>query len=316
MSNCEGPWKRDHPLALRSGLARSIDTPRRALPLLLAVLVLAGCRTTQPAAPAEPALTLPYPGGENLHATLWTQTATEYRVLALQTYATATAALDDALADSSWSADVVQLRAGGFEALPPAVVLDVDETVLDNSAYQARLVRDGAAYSSETWKAWVDEAAATAVPGALDFTRAADSLGVAVIYLTNRRDDEEAATRRNLEALGFPIATDYDAVIARGERPEFAPSDKAPRRAVVAERFRIVQQIGDNLGDFLSGVDTTVEARLALVEPYESWWGERWFVLPNPQYGSWESALFDHDYGLTREEQLRSKIEALDTAGR
>ena len=290
--------------------------PRRALPLLLAVVLLTGCRTTQLGAPAESALTLPYPGGENLHATLWTQTATEYRALAVQTYAVALDRLDDALADSSWSADVEQLRAGGFEALPPAVILDVDETVLDNAPYQARLVRDGGAYSSETWKAWVEEAAATAVPGALDFTRAADSLGVAVIYLTNRRDDEEEATRRNLDALGFPIATNFDAVVTRGERPEFAPSDKAPRRAAVAERFRIVQQLGDNLGDFLSGVDTTIEARHRLADAYAGWWGERWFVLPNPQYGSWESALFDHDYSLTREEQLRRKIEALDTAGR
>lgn len=283
--------------------------------LLLAALALTGCRTTQMTAPTD-ALTLPYPGGENLHATLWTQTATEYHALALQTYATATAALDAALADSSWSADVAQLQAGGFEALPPAVILDVDETVLDNAAYQARLIRDGGAYSSDTWKAWVDEEAATAVPGALAFTRAADSLGVAVIYVTNRRADEEEATRRNLDALGFPLADDFDAIIARGETPEFEPSDKGPRRAVVAERFRIVQQIGDNLGDFISDVDTSPEARLALVEPYEGWWGERWFVLPNPQYGSWESSLFDHDYGLTREEQLRRKIDALDTAGR
>jgi len=286
---------------------------RRALPLLVVALALAGCRTTQPAATTD---VLPRLGVENLHATLWTQTAPEYRALALQTYATALDRLRDALADSSWSADVEQLRAGGFEALPPAVVLDVDETVLDNAAYQARLVRDGALYAGDTWKAWVEEEAATAVPGALAFTRAADSLGVAVIYLTNRRADEEAATRRNLEALGFPVATAFDAVLARGETPAFEPSDKAPRRAAVAERFRIVQYFGDNLGDFLSGVETAIPARHALADAYAGWWGERWFMLPNPQYGSWESALFDHDYGLTPEERLRRKYGHLDTAGR
>ena len=121
---------------------------------------------------------------ENLHAVLWTQTAAEYRALALQTFAAARASLDAALADRQWTADVEQRRTGNYESLPPAVVLDVDETVLDNSVYQARLIRDDEHFAADTWKLWVEEEAASAVPGALAFTRAADSLGIAVIYLT------------------------------------------------------------------------------------------------------------------------------------
>lgn len=286
---------------------------RRAAPLLLAALLLAGCQATRPA-PEAPSL--PLVGAENLHATLWAQTAPEFRAASLQAYAAARGALERALADSSWSADVAQLRAGGFEALPPAVILDIDETVIDNSAYQARLIRQGTTYTSETWAAWVEEEAATALPGALAFTRAADSLGLAVIYLTNRTAEEKAATRRNLEALGFPLTEHegFDPIIARGERPEFATGDKGTRRAAVAERFRIALQVGDDLGDFLSGVDASIQERHRLADAYAGWWGERWFILPNPQYGSWERALADP--ALEPEERLRRKRELLDTAGR
>ena len=248
---------------------------------------------------------------ENLHAVLWTQTAPEFRALTLQTFAAARDALADALADTAWTAAPEQQAMGGYGSLPPAVVLDVDETVLDNAAYQARLVREDGAYSRETWQAWVDEEAAPAVPGALAFTRAADSLGVAVIYLTNRRTAEEEATRRNLLAEGFPIRDDFDAVITRGEFGE--SGDKGARRTAVAERFRVLALLGDNLGDFLSDVDGSVEERDRLAAPYAGWWGERWFMLPNPQYGSWESTLFGNDYSLSREERLARKAAQLRT---
>lgn len=291
--------------------------------LLLAALLVTNlaCAPTDIAVPDTtevPVGPVVVDANENLHAVLWTQTAAEFDALTLQTYAAARDALTDALADPSWTAASEQVEGGAYESLPPAVVLDVDETVLDNSPYQARLIEDDALYSSETWSEWVEEAAAPAVPGALAFTRAADSLGIAVIYLTNRRGPGEEATRRNLEALGFPLRDDFDAVLTRGDltrsgEPEFDTGEKGPRRTFVAERFRVLQLLGDNLGDFLSDVETSVEERDALAAPYAGWWGTRWFMLPNPQYGSWEGALFDYDYRLTREERLQRKAAELDT---
>src|SRR5690606_15658902 len=137
---------------------------------------------------------------ENLHSTLWTQTSVEYRASTLQAYRLAMLMLDRALADSSWTAALEQEASGSYASLPPAVVLDVDGTVLDNSAYQARLVLEDAAYASDSWNAWVQEARAVPVPGAVAFTRYAHDKGVTVIYLTNRRGDTEEATRRNLAA--------------------------------------------------------------------------------------------------------------------
>lgn len=284
---------------------------RFALPL--ALLLIAGCAPTgisvpdPTEVPVGPAVVTP---NENLHATLWVQTAAEYHALALQTYTTARAQLDAALADPRLSADPVQLAAGGYENLPPAIVLDVDETVLDNSVYQARLIRDGGVYDRESWQAWVREEAAPAVPGALEFIEYAAAQGVAIVYLTNRRSNVEEPTRRNLLAAGFPVADDFDAVLTRGEISE--GSDKGPRRASVAARFRVVQYVGDNLGDFLSDVDTSVEERHQQVLAYADWWGERWFMLPNPQYGSWEGVLFDGDYSLSPDDRLRRKLGRLE----
>ena len=102
--------------------------------------------------------------------------------------------------------------------------------------------------------------------------------------------DEEAPTRERLIALGFPVA-DADAVLTRGERDEWRASDKDARRAFVTARYRVLQYVGDNLGDFLGHENDTPQARRRMTAPYDAFWGERWFAIPNPSYGSWEGAL-------------------------
>jgi acid phosphatase len=217
--------------------------------------------------------------------------------------------LDRALGDPSWTAALEQT--GDFADLPPAVVLDVDETVLDNSFYEARLIMQGLEYTTDTWNEWCNEAAATPVPGALEFTRYAAGKGVKVFYVTNRRHVVEEATRRNLQELGFPLDSEEDTLQTRGEKRAWEGPDKRPRRRDIGSRYRILLLIGDNLGDFVSGAEVSIAERNALAERYSDYWGTRWIVLPNPQYGSWEGALFEYEFGLTREEKLRRKIEAL-----
>jgi acid phosphatase len=249
---------------------------------------------------------------ENLHSTLYVQTAAEYGALTQQVFRSARQQMQRALEDASWTAFPAQESAAGYRDQPPAVVVDVDETVLDNSPYQARLIADGESYATETWHAWAREERAEGIPGAVRFARAADAAGVTVIYLTNRDAAIEAATRRNLEALGFPFPEDgRDVILTQGEEPGW--EEKEPRREAVADDFRILLLLGDNLGDFVAGVDRAPEARRRLAARYADYWGRRWFVLPNPQYGSWEGALYEYDYGLSSEEKLRRKRERLRT---
>jgi 5'-nucleotidase (lipoprotein e(P4) family) len=117
-------------------------------------------------------------------------------------------------------------RSGRRAAKPLAIVVDVDETVLDNSRYQAELVLRGVAYSTETWQAWCERAEAGAVPGAVDFLNYAAHRGVRVFYITNRRESEKAGTIANLSNLGFPQVTEETVVI----RAQGATASKESRR--------------------------------------------------------------------------------------
>ena len=226
---------------------------------------------------------------ELLQSRLWMQTSAEYHVIASTTYRQAGEALDLALRDTTWTAALEQT--GDFTTLPPAVILDLDETVLDNGPFEGRLIRDRTSFSSFKWDQWVEEANASALPGVLEFIANARSKGVTVLFIANRQARHETKTRVNLEKLGIPLPTDFDTVLLEGEVPFNWPSDKSSRRRYVADRFRILLLIGDDLGDFVSGARDVPENRVRLARQYGTRWGTSWFLLPNPVYGSWEASL-------------------------
>jgi 5'-nucleotidase (lipoprotein e(P4) family) len=244
----------------------------------------------------------------NLDATLWVQSAVEYEVVARSVYADASVDLRKLLADSSRTAALEQTEE--YRSLPPAVVLDVDETVLDNSPYQARLLETGEAYNSDTWSAWVEERAARPIPGAVEFTTEAEGLGVTVFYVTNRRAHLEPATRDNLEAVGFPVRSDVDVVLTRD-----AERSKSSRRQAVASSYRVLMLVGDDLADFVDVEGLTPEERFNLARKYEDYWGNRWHMLPNPTYGSWDRALYGYDASLTQQQRTKRKFEHLEPRG-
>lgn len=214
-----------------------------------------------------------------LQSVAWAQTAAEHRIACEQTWRAATQAMQRGIAALPID-----------EPLPPAVVVDVDETVLDNSPYQARLLLDDAVFDPATWDRWVQEAIAPPIPGAPAFAQACRAAGVRVFYVTNRTKAQEAATRGNLERSGFPIEPPdtIDVVLTKGEVDDAA--DKTARRASIAATHRVLLLVGDDLGDFVgaattrTGRDEQVQANLARL-------GATWFLLPNPMYGSWERAL-------------------------
>lgn len=258
-----------------------------ALPLALAACA-ATAPTTAPVEVAPAAHSVPH---NNLDATAWMQSAAEYRAASLGTYAAARRQLEAALADPCWDALPREERENDPCGLPPAIITDADETLIDNSAFQARKIRDNAGFVYENWLAWVNERRAGALPGALEFARHAAERGVTIYFVTNRDAPQEvAATIDNLRDLGFPVAEDAANVLLRGD-PRAPARDKGERRKLVGERHRVVLMLGDNLGDFLDGIDTGVAERQALTDRYADWWGTRWFMLPNPAYGSWESAV-------------------------
>ena len=134
--------------------------------LLAAIALVTACRTASTPSPSTSATTPPATERhthENLNGLLWMQTAAEYHALALQAYRLATVQLDAAVRDRHWTAAVEQT--GDPSSLPPAVVLDLDETVLDNSAFEARRISNGDVFSEEKWNQWCEERTAKAIPG-------------------------------------------------------------------------------------------------------------------------------------------------------
>ena len=253
---------------------------------LLIVFVLVGCRPRRGLESTKVATATTVGAQDHLMmATLWQQNAGEYRALCYQAYNMAALKLDYTLSVSRYSK-------------PPCVILDIDETVLDNSPYTAWQIETGNSFSDSTWMIWTSKAMADTVPGVLGFTKFAKSKGVEVFYLSNRKVKETIPTLKNLKRFGFPDADEKHMLL------KTETSNKEPRRQKIAETNAIVMLVGDNLNDFseIFEKQSTAE-RNKIVDQKQRGWGTDFVILPNPMYGSWNSALFDYKRGQTPAQQ-------------
>jgi 5'-nucleotidase (lipoprotein e(P4) family) len=293
--------------------------PFRLSAPLAGLFLLAGCASAPrqappPAvAPSVPPVAVATPADDNLNAVAWSQTAIEHDLIFRQTYRDAQSRLLAALKDRRWDALPKDDRVAPIRGLQPAVVLDIDETVLDNSPYQARLIRSGGEFNEADWAAWCKEKKAHALPGAVAFTQFAARHGIAVIYVSNRARDLDAATLANLREAGLPVSGPQAflglGTFVRG--CEQIGSEKSCRRQLISRHYRVLMQFGDQIGDFVTVLANNAVGRERAMAPYSAWIGTRWFVLPNPTYGSWEPALFNNDWTAPRDERRRQKVEAL-----
>lgn len=191
--------------------------------------------------------------------------------------------------------------------LKPAVVLDLDETVLDNSPYEARLFLEGKNYSSESWENWCKEAQADALPGVVDFLNFADSLGLKIFYVSNRKIGVFEPTLKNLQTLKLPQA-EKDNLLLRTTK-----SDKTERREMVKADHQILLYVGDNLTDYsqiFAERDSTLGKELLYKHQKELL--NNFIMLPNPMYGEWESAVYENDISKTAEDKLELRRKALN----
>jgi acid phosphatase len=284
---------------------------------LLALALLAGCATVP--SPPAPVAAMPAPAAaavaanDNLNAVAWSQTAIEHDLIYLQTYRDAQARLLAALHDRHWDALDQGDRTTALKGLKPAVILDIDETVLDNSPFAARMVKSGDEYNEAAWAAWCKEESARALPGAVEFTQFAAKHGIEVFYLSNRARDLDQATLANLRKVGLPVSGPQS-FLGLGtvvEGCEQNGSEKGCRRQLIARHYRVLMQFGDQIGDFVDVSTNTAEGRRKVMATYLPWIGTRWFVLPNPTYGSWEPALFNNDWSAPPTQRRQQKIDAL-----
>jgi 5'-nucleotidase (lipoprotein e(P4) family) len=236
--------------------------------LLLALLMsAASCSTPRASQPAP--LPIPVASDSLPNDVKWVRSSAEYRALARQTYALAGERLPE--------------LTRGLPAHSWAVILDADETVLDNSEYQRRLAVAHAPYDSKSWTAWVNERAAPAVPGALEFTRLVHSLGGRVAIVTNRSMAECDATRENLRSIGIEADVVLCQPVGEGNKNPRFQRVQGGTAAPGLPALTVVEWLGDNIQDFPSLTQAVRTDFTALGQ-----FGKRFFVLPNPMYGSWE----------------------------
>lgn len=248
---------------------------------------------------------------QSLLAVLFKRTSAEYKANTFQIYTSAKNNIDKALADKSWTALKNQLK--DYQNLPPAIILDIDETVLDNSEHQVRSIKNGTNYPIG-WKEWVSEESAGALPGVKEFLSYANTKGIKIFYVTNRTHDLEEYTRNNIKSLGLPFDNDMDVLLMKNEKGW--GSDKTSRRDLIKKDFRVIQIFGDQLDDFIPLTESakSMNERKILIDKYADMWGEKWYMLINPMYGEWEEALYEHCWSCYPEEndRVNQRLKALE----
>jgi len=237
-------------------------------------------------------------GSEPQGGIRWVLTASEFDALCLQAYRAASDFLQPALADRSWSALPDQTDA---VELPPAIIFDVDETLVSNAEFQASYEHP---FTNSKLDDWNDAGLARAIPGSVAFTRLAMESGVELFFITNRPCEkkpgidnhcpQQDVTVRDLNEVG--IVADAEHVMMANERPEW-DREKVVRRNLVAQTHRVIMLIGDDLSDFIACTRSsprapctnraTIASRDELSYEHQRFWGAGWFILPNPMHGSW-----------------------------
>lgn len=231
---------------------------------------------------------------QNTMSVLWFQKAGESKALYYQGYNIGKLRLDEYLGKKIKST-----------SLKPAIVLDIDETILDNSPYLAWYAVSGNGNPFD-WTNWFNRAEAKPLPGALEFLKYANSKGIEIFYITNRFEAQKDATIKNLRMVGAPQADQEHVLLMQpGEK------GKERRRQKVTKEHEIVLFFGDNLGDFSKVDELSVSERLQAADKYKDEWGRKFIVLPNPMYGDWEEAIYDYDYKKTDEKKAKLRKDNL-----
>lgn len=219
---------------------------------------------------------------------LWMRTSVEYRALAYQGYNVAINAVKMAVTDPS------------HQRKPLAIVLDADETVVDNTKLMGESIVNGnGRFDAPWWRQAVHQGKSQAMPGAVEFLNEVHKQGVEIFYVSNRYAPVNYdATVQNFKALGFP-SVDKDHVLLFEK-----DSDKQPRFDMIAKKYYVVVYMGDNAGDFPIGTKgKTLAERNAIIDAHKEDFGTTFVVFPNPAYGSWVSALAKGYQNLSPEEQ-------------
>lgn len=225
------------------------------------------------------------------NAVLWQQYSGEYRALAFQAYNFARLSLKEALWENQ-------------NGKPNCIIVDADETIIDNSRFQGYEIQHGVSYVPAHWTEWTSKAMADTVPGALSFLKFAASKNVETFYITNRDEADRKATMENLKRLGFPYVDEAHVMT------KSTTSDKQERRNKVLEKYNVLLLCGDNLSDFSNVFYREGKITKEQVDAHQHLFGTKFIVLPNPMYGDWEKLLYKEGK-FNEQEKAKQRLEKL-----
>ena len=233
-------------------------------------------------------------------AILYMQKAAEYRALAYQAYNIARWQLD-----ADFEKKNLKKLPKPERKKPRAVMVDIDETVLDNSPANAFLVKNRRPFNTTDWYAWGEMRKAKPIPGAVDFLNYANSRNVRIFFVSNRDEVQKQATIDNLKSAGFANVSAENVLLRNGD------SSKEPRRQQILAKYRIVFSMGDNLDDHSVAFENrSVADRFADVDKAKDLFGKKYILLPNAMYGTWENVLYDK--GMTDAQRVQRREELLE----
>jgi len=244
----------------------------------------------------------------DIGATLFVQKSAEYRALAYQAYNIARWRLDEDRAGKN-KHDIPKTE----RKKPRAIMVDIDETTLDNSAYQAHEIIDHESFNPKAWYAFGELRRSKAVPGAVEMLNYAVSKGVKIFFVSNRDDPpQKQATIDNLKSVGFKdVGPDNVLLRQIGPDGKAINSSKEPRREIIRAKYRILFFVGDNLDDQSADYEhKSVAERFALADRDRELFGKKYIVIPGPTYGTWENALFDYK-NLSDAEKTKVRLSNL-----
>lgn len=229
--------------------------------------------------------------------TLWFQKSAEMRAIYEQSYNIAKMRIAEKMKNYN-------------NEKPAAVVLDIDETVLDNSPFETHCINTGKGYTKESWKDWVDKEEAKPLPGVEDFLFFADSIGCEIFYISNRKTYSLGPSIKNMKNYNLPNADSAHILLKENT------SSKVARRNKVTENHNIILFVGDNLTDFSEYFeDRSENYGFNKVDKEKEKFGDKYIILPNPMYGDWLKHIYNnsHKYTEIEKDSLR-KSELVDYA--
>lgn len=224
---------------------------------------------------------------------LWQQTSAEYRALCYQAFNLASLRLKE-------------IPARQIKKRNLAIITDLDETILDNSGFEAHLIKEKIEMSEYQWNLWTNQSRALAVPGAVSFLQEASKMGITIFYVSNRDVSAVNSTLINLQKLQLPNADAQHCLFKK------EASSKEERRLAIEKNYNLVMLLGDNLNDFTTAFEKkNIPERLTETDKEQNQWGKKFIVLPNPVYGEWESALYNYTSNKTVQEKEQNRLHLL-----